>query len=55
MEINNLKEIQEICSKQKDVDMEKVMSYTTRQELIDYMHSVYSQAVRLLESKYMYG
>ena len=54
---NNLKAIQELCLAQTcgTLDKEKVMTFTSKQKLVDYMHSVYCQAVRLLESKYMFG
>jgi len=54
---HNLKVIQEICLAQTcgTLDKQKVMTFTSKQKLVEYMHSVYCQAVRLLETKYIFA
>lgn len=54
---HNLEAIRTLCLQQTcgRLDVEKVKTCTTTKELIDYMHSVYSPAIRLLESKYIFG
>jgi hypothetical protein len=52
-----LREIKELCYSQtcQRMDMKVVAECKNKKELIDYMHSVYSPVVRLLEFRYIHG